>query len=145
MTVEERDQFLTTSWTCRLASTCADGPHVTPLWFVWHQSALWISSIVHSQRWTDVLRDPRVAVVVDAGEQFNELRGVELRGNVSVVGEAPRSGAPVPALVDVERKYARKYLNGSTFHYDGRHAWLRLDPARVVSWDFRKHAGHHAQ
>jgi hypothetical protein len=22
--------------------------------------------------------------------------------------------------------------------YDGRHAWLRITPAKIVSWDFRK-------
>jgi Pyridoxamine 5'-phosphate oxidase len=144
MTDDERDQFLTESWTCRLASTSADGPHVTPLWFVWHRSALWISSIVHSQRWTDVVRNPRVAVVVDAGEQFSELRGVEFRGNVAVVGEVPRSGGSVPELAAVEREYARKYLGSNTFRYDGRHAWLRLVPVRIVSWDFRKQAGRHS-
>jgi hypothetical protein len=23
-------------------------------------------------------------------------------------------------------------------HHDGRHAWLKVTPAKVVSWDFRK-------
>jgi hypothetical protein len=25
--------------------------------------------------------------------------------------------------------------------YDGRHAWLRLRPAKIVTWDFRKLSG----
>ena len=140
MTSDERDRFLQESWTCRLATMSADGPHVTPLWFVWDGTALWLNSIVASQRWTDVLRDPRVAVVVDAGEPFNELRGVEMRGLAAVVGEAPRSGSRVPQLADVELRYARKYLRGDQFHYDGRHAWLRLEADKIVSWDFRKQA-----
>jgi hypothetical protein len=138
MTPQERDQFLAESWTCRLATQSADGPHVTPLWFVWDGSALWINSIVSSQRWTDVQRDPRVAVVIDAGERFTELRGVELRGKAAAVGEAPRSGEQVPELVPVELMYARKYLGSDQFRYDGRHAWLRLRPSKIVSWDFRK-------
>jgi hypothetical protein len=140
MTPDERDRFLADSWTCRLATMTSAGPHVTPLWFVWHETALWISSIVASQRWTDVLRDPRVAVVIDAGERFTELRGVEMRGQITVVGEVPRTGVAVPELVNVERRYARKYMGGDTFHYDGRHAWLRLQPEKVTSWDFRKQA-----
>ena len=36
MSVEERDSFLATERTCRVASIGHDGsPHVTPLWFAW--------------------------------------------------------------------------------------------------------------
>jgi hypothetical protein len=29
------------------------GPHLTPLWYLWDGTALWLTSIVASQRWTD--------------------------------------------------------------------------------------------
>lgn len=135
----EVDTFLGAARTCRLASVGAAGPHVTPLWFVWHEGSIWMQSLTRSQRWTDLMRDPRVAVVVDDGEEYLELRGVELRGEVATVGEIPRVGAEdIPELGAVEAAFARKYLGGGEFGYDGRHAWLRLDPAKVVSWDFRK-------
>jgi len=57
---------------------------------------------VHSQRWADLLRDPRTAVVVDAGESYGELRGVELRGSVAIVGEVPREGRNVYELIEPE-------------------------------------------
>ena len=79
MTGDEVDAFLREERTCRVASVGGDGaPHVAPLWFVWDGEALWLNSIVASQRWTDLQRDPRVAVVVDAGEDFLQLRGVEI-------------------------------------------------------------------
>jgi hypothetical protein len=135
----EVDEFLGAARTCRLASVGATGPHVTPLWFVWHEGSMWMQSLTRSQRWTDLMRDPRVAVVVDDGEEYLELRGVELRGEVATVGEIPRVGAEdIAELTAVEAAFARKYLGGEEFGYDGRHAWLRLDPAKVVSWDFRK-------
>jgi hypothetical protein len=139
MTSEEVDGFLGAARTCRLASVGVAGPHVTPLWFVWLEGAMWMQSLTRSQRWTDLMRDPRVAVVVDDGEEYLELRGVELRGEVVTVGEIPRMGAEEsPELSAVEAAFARKYLGGGEFVYDGRHAWLRLDPAKLVSWDFRK-------
>jgi pyridoxamine 5'-phosphate oxidase-like protein len=138
MSPAELDDFLTAARTCRVASVGAGGPHVTPLWFVWRERALWLYSITRSQRWADLMKDPRVAVVVDAGEAYAELRGVELRGSVEVVGEVPRTGAEdVPDLTAVESAFAAKYAEG-TFGHDGRHAWLRLVPTKVVSWDFRK-------
>lgn len=141
MTSAEADDFLAEQRTCRIATLSADGPHVTPLWFVWDGTALWLHSIVMSQRWTDLTRDPRTAVIVDAGTEFGELRGVELRGRVSVVGDVPRTGGACPELVEPERLFARKYAGTDTMVFDGRHAWLRLEPDSITSWDFRKRPG----
>lgn len=147
MSAEEVDAFLASQRVCRVATLTAGGaPHNSPLWFVWDGTCLWLYSIVRSQRWTDVLRDARVSVVVDAGDDFFELRGVELRGRVEQVGEVPRVGGPDgnpiddPELEVPERLFAPKYLgkpDGSMFH-DGRHAWLRLRPEKITSWDHRK-------
>ena len=138
MSDEERDAFLGSERTCRLATVGTLGPHVAPVWFVWLGGSIWIHSLSKSQRWTDLMRDPRVAVVVDAGVEYVELRGVELRGRVEVVGEVPRTGEPEPRLEPVERAFAAKYAGGSEFGYDGKHAWLELRPEKIVSWDFRK-------
>src|SRR5919198_1979392 len=94
MTEAERDAFLREQRVCRIATTGSQGPHVNPLWFVWHDDAIWLYSIVRSQRWVNVEKEPRVAVVVDAGEEYRELRGVELLGIAQPVGEVPRGGEP---------------------------------------------------
>lgn len=134
----ELDTFLTQERTCRIATASPAGPHLTALWYVWDGTALWLTSLVRSQRWTDIERDPRVAVLVDAGEAYGELRGAELRGSLERVGEAPRTGEPEPALEEPERLFARKYRGTDEMAHDGRHAWLRLVPDKITSWDFRK-------
>jgi general stress protein 26 len=137
MTKDELDAFVGEERMCRLGSVDGSGqPHVSPLWFVWDGSALWLNSIVASQRWTNLTRDPRVSVVVDGGEGYVELRGVELIGRVEVVGSVPYTESD-PAMAVVERLWGEKYANGQ-FFIDGKHAWLRLLPEKVVSWDFRK-------
>jgi len=137
MTADEVDAFLAEQRTCRVATVGPDGPHATPLWFGWHGGGLWLTSLVRSRRWADLRADPRIAAVVDAGERYDELRGVELRGRVEVVGEVPRTGEPVPELVGPEQSFADKY-SGGTMEHDGRHGWLRLTPEKITSWDFRK-------
>ncbi|MCX5395721.1 pyridoxamine 5'-phosphate oxidase family protein [Streptomyces sp. NBC_00102] len=139
LTDEERDAFLTERRTCRVATVGADGqPHVGALWFVWDGTSIWLYSLTRSLRWTQLGKNPRVAVVVDDGEEYGELRGVELRGEVVPVGEAPRTGEPCPELAAVEALFPAKYFGIDAMPHDGRHAWLRLTPATVVSWDFRK-------
>jgi hypothetical protein len=137
MTEAERDEFLATERTCRVATVGRDGPHATPLWFGWDGGHLWLYSVVRSQRWTDLTRDPRIGVVVDAGVEYLELRGVEITGRADVVGDVPRTGGPDERLTAIERLFGAKYMGGEMYH-DGRHGWLRVTPARIVSWDFRK-------
>lgn len=139
MTPHEADAFLAEQRTCRVATVSKDGrPHVGALWFVWDGEALWLYSIVRSQRWTDLLRDPRVSVVIDDGVEYGELRGIELSGTVEFIGEAPRTGEPVPELATPERLFAAKNFGLDSMPHDGRHAWLRLTPERMASWDFSK-------
>ncbi|WP_131745475.1 pyridoxamine 5'-phosphate oxidase family protein [Frankia sp. Cppng1_Ct_nod] len=139
MTSAEVDAFLSGERTCRVATLSHDGPHVAALWFVWDGTSLWLNSIVRSQRWTDVIRDPRVAIVVDAGEQFQELRGVEIKGTAEPAGDIPRTGTPDPDLAEPELLFARKYSGRNEMIHDGRHGWLRITPTKITSWDFRKH------
>ncbi|WP_338694192.1 pyridoxamine 5'-phosphate oxidase family protein [Streptomyces sp. Q6] len=142
MSPQELDAFLAEQRTCRVATVSPDGtPHVTPLWFLWDGESLWLYSLTRSRRLADLRADGRVAVVVDAGEEYGELRGVELTGRVEFVGESPRTGAPCPELDGPEKQFARKNFGMSEMVYDGRHAWARLTPDKIASWDFRKLAG----
>ncbi|MFI6287923.1 pyridoxamine 5'-phosphate oxidase family protein [Streptomyces sp. NPDC051018] len=139
MTPGERDAFLAEQRTCRVATVSADGrPHISALWFVWDGMSLWLYSITRSRRWAELGRGSPLAVVVDAGEEYGELRGVELSGTAAFVGEAPRTGEPCPELEEPERLFARKNFGLDEMPHDGRHAWLRLTPDAIVSWDFRK-------
>jgi hypothetical protein len=53
----------------------------------------------------------------------------------------PRTGQEnenAPELAEPERRMAAKYFGGAEMTHDGRHAWLRITPLKIVSWDFRK-------
>jgi PPOX class probable F420-dependent enzyme len=176
MSADELTSFLGEQRTCRFATTGPDGPHVAPVWFVWDGQALWVYSLTRSQRWANLARDPRVAVVVDDGHHYHELRGVEVEGEAVMVGPVPRTGGedqPAPELAEPERLMATKYFDPASqaagadgtnpaadgsgtnpaadgsganpaadtapgMVHDGRHAWLRITPDKIVSWDFRK-------
>ena len=138
MTDAERDEFLAAERTCRVATIGPDGPHATPLWYGWDGTHFWLYSIVKSQRWSDLMRDPRIGITVDSGVDYVELRGVEITGTVEVVGEVPRTGEPSDELAAIEQQFAGKYMGGEAMFHDGRHGWLRVVPTKIVSWDFRK-------
>lgn len=139
MTPVERDAFLAAHRTCRVATVGPRGPHVAPMWFFWDGAHLWLNSVVSSQRWTDIARDPRIAVVMDDGEEYGQLRGIEIAGEAVSVGEVPRVGDPVAELDHVESGFHAKYRDPCLpIVHDGRHAWLKVTPSKITSWDFRK-------
>ncbi|MEV8019682.1 pyridoxamine 5'-phosphate oxidase family protein [Streptomyces sp. NPDC086554] len=139
MSPGELDEFLSTERTCRVATVSGDGaPHVSALWFAWDGTSLWLFSITRSKRWADLRRDQRIAAVIDTGVEYAELRGAELSGTAAFVGEAPRTGEPCPELDAPERLFAQKHFGMDSMPYDGKHAWIRLTPDAISSWDFRK-------
>src|ERR1700730_11512870 len=120
---EERDAHLAALRVCRVGTIGVDGaPHVSALWYVWDGAELWLYSIIKSQRWVNLVRDPRVSVVIDTGVDYFELRGVEFIGEVEFVGEQPRIGLPNPELEVPEQLFARRYSGGAWLGYDQRHA-----------------------
>jgi nitroimidazol reductase NimA-like FMN-containing flavoprotein (pyridoxamine 5'-phosphate oxidase superfamily) len=143
MSDDERDAFLATERVCRVATIGADGPHATPLWFGWDGTYLWLYSIVKSQRWADLQRDPRIGVTIDTGVEYVELRGVEITGTVEVIGEVPHTGEPLAETAAIEKQFALKYMSApgqpnEQMYHDGRHGWLRVTPNKITSWDFSK-------
>jgi general stress protein 26 len=51
-----------------LATTRANGaPHVTPIWFVWHDERAWICTRGVSVKARALRRDPRVAIALGTG------------------------------------------------------------------------------
>ena len=52
----------------------------------------------------------------------------------------PRRGEPNDDLRAPEEAFGAKYIGGP-FVYDGAHAWLKVVPEKIVSWNFAKMLG----
>jgi nitroimidazol reductase NimA-like FMN-containing flavoprotein (pyridoxamine 5'-phosphate oxidase superfamily) len=134
MTDPERRAYLEEQRTVRVATVGPGGtPHVVPLWFVWHDEAMFLNSTRGNPTVENMLRGAPVSAVIDDGHAYDELRGVVVAGPVAVAEEDPR----LPA---VERAWSVKYLGGNEPPYRRwrNRVWLMLTPDRVASWDFRK-------
>lgn len=54
-------------WLCTLRP---DGsPHVTPIWFVWHDQTFWCCTTSTSVKVRNLTNDPRVAVTLEDGDR----------------------------------------------------------------------------
>jgi general stress protein 26 len=51
-------------------------PHLMPLWYVVRDGRIWAWTFARSQKAINLGRDPRATVQVEAGETYDQLRGV---------------------------------------------------------------------
>jgi PPOX class probable F420-dependent enzyme len=143
MTEEERRKFLEEARTMILVSNGRDGwPHPVPMWFVIRDGKPLMSTYSTSQKVLNLRRDPRVTALVEAGEQYDELRGVMIRGKAEIIEERP-------LVEDVQVAFARKYMAGPFPEgaeeliraRAAKRVAIRIVPERVTSWDHAKLGG----
>ena len=143
MTEEEIDEFLRAQRTMSVATVGADGrPHVVAMWYGFIDGAPAFWTYAKSQKIVNLRRDPRLTCLIEDGDAYGELRGVELIAHATLIDDPdavlafgvqlteryqqiPVSEAMLPAI----RKNAAKRVV------------VRLGVRRVVSWDHRKLGG----
>jgi nitroimidazol reductase NimA-like FMN-containing flavoprotein (pyridoxamine 5'-phosphate oxidase superfamily) len=132
LTDDELDDLCSSTRTAHCATASPEGaPHVVPLWFVWLDGEIFVNNLRRSKRSHDLARGSRVALCIDDGVAYAELRGAVFYGRFVEAGSDER-------LADVRRRFAEKYWGGADVPDLRSHVWLRLDREKVVSWDFRK-------
>jgi hypothetical protein len=120
-----------------VATTGPDGaPHVVPLWFVWRDDAVYVSSRRPSRTWLNLEIEPRAALSFDVGRTWAELAGI------TISGRAELRSVSDPSLRAVMSAWYEKYrslLPGEGFQRlteqveDLGFAILR--PEQLVSWN----------
>jgi PPOX class probable F420-dependent enzyme len=89
MTDDEAQDFLDEQRTVICATNGRDGwPHLMPLWYVVRDGRLWSWTYAKSQKTRNLERDSRASLQVEAGEQYDQLRGILLRCDVTIHREA---------------------------------------------------------
>jgi hypothetical protein len=133
MSAEELDRFLAEERVVRIATLDDEGwPAVVPLWFVWHDGALWVWNLNRARRTGRLEAGAPAAIVVDAGEQYVELRGASGRAVAQRIADDD-----VP--VEVRVAYSRKHFGTDhPLEPADHHTWFRLVPSGLATWDFRK-------
>lgn len=139
MTPEEVQQFLRDERVATLCSLNHDGTiHAVAMWYGFLEGALAFETKAKSQKVKNLRRNPTVTVMVEAGDSYDQLRGVELVGRAEVV-EAPER---IWALgVDVWERYNGPYreeLRPMVEMMLNKRVVVRVAVERTVSWDHRK-------
>jgi PPOX class probable F420-dependent enzyme len=144
MSDEEVRDFLEQERTVIVATNGRSGfPHLMPLWYVVRAGRLWAWSYAKSQKVKNLERDPRATLEVEAGDSYDQLRGVMLRTEAVLHRD--------PAVIeDFVAELVARYAGPDADPEGMREGFRRQIPKRVaiefaerdrVTWDHRKLGG----
>jgi PPOX class probable F420-dependent enzyme len=139
MTPAEIEAFLAGQRKLQLATINQDGtPHLVAMYYVMIGGRIAFWTYRSSQKALNLARDARLSCLVETGDEYFDLIGVQVSGVAERVDDQPGvreigrgvagslGGVPAGAVDDYVAHAARKRVG------------FRVTPGRIASWDHRK-------
>lgn len=144
MTPDEVTAFLDGPRTMNLATHNHDGTiHLVAMWYGFlPDGTIGFETFARSQKAQNLRRDPRVTALVEAGDRYEVLRGVELVGTMELTDDTDTLMAIAtsvlaryhPEVAEADRPAVAEMVIR-------KRVAMLLRPERTVSWDHAKLAG----
>jgi PPOX class probable F420-dependent enzyme len=139
MTDAEVAEFLATERTLQVASIGPDGaPHLVPMWFGLIDGRIAMWTYARSQKAVNLRRDPRLTCLVEAGEQYGELRGVSIVGRAELADDYDTVFSVGETLY---RRYQGDMTHASRAGVEAesrKRIAVFVEAVKTTSWDHRK-------
>lgn len=144
MTDDEVQAYLAEQKVLNVATLGPTGhPHLVAMWYEVIDGKVTFWTFGKSQKVMNIRRDPRITCLVESGEQYEELKGVELVGTARLVEDFDQ-------VLEIGKTVAVKYqgevvLSEAALPFIEAQARKRIgvvvDVDHVVSWDHTKLGG----
>ena len=144
MTDAEIEAFLTEQRILNVATNGPTGhPHLVAMWYTLLQGRPTFWTFGRSQKIVNIRRDDRISGLVESGDTYNQLKGVEMTGRARVIEDRDQ-------IFEIGKAVALKYTGPAALHADSlpfieaqvtKRLGVVIDVERWVSWDHSKLAG----
>jgi PPOX class probable F420-dependent enzyme len=123
-----------------LATIDKDGfPHVVAMNYFARDGAFYMTSYGKAQKVVNVRRNPKVALMVETGDSYGELRGVMIRGQCEVLEGEDAVKAAFASRAEAQANAAP--VQPGAVASAPKRVVLKIVPSKVISWDHRKLGG----
>jgi PPOX class probable F420-dependent enzyme len=119
-------------------------PHSMPMWFTVRDGEIWTWTYAKSQKVKNLERDPRATLLVETGEEYVELRGIQIEAEAEIIRDPDE-------VLQFGKDLTIRYSEGiDSIEGDAALAMqkqaakrvaIRFAARRVASWDHRKLGG----
>ena len=142
MADDEVTSFIEQQRVANMATLGPDGmPHLVAMWYAVLDGDPVFWTFGKSQKILNLQRDPRITLLVETGEEYAELMGVELVGQAEVITDRD-------AINEIgEAVYVRYFgeiddaIRPAVHATGAKRLGVRISVDKVVSWDHRKLEG----
>ena len=139
MSHDEQAAFLQQQRSCTLGTFGPQGQiHLVGMWYAVLDDHIWFETKKKAQKTVNLRRDPRMSFLVEAGHTYDQLRGVAIEGTAEVIED---EDVVWDVCVSIFERYNGPYseeMRPFVEFMANNRAAVRLDAARVRSWDHRK-------
>src|SRR5439155_5687150 len=98
---DEQAAFFREQRKTALATLDQDGfPHVVAMNYLAKDGAFYMTSYAKAQKVVNIRRNPKVALMIEAGDAYAELRGVMVRGQCEIIEGAEAVRAAFAAMAE---------------------------------------------
>jgi general stress protein 26 len=98
-----------------------------------------MTSYGKAQKVVNVRRNPKVALMVEAGDTYAELRGVMIRGHCEILEDLDSVKAAFASRVEAQSNPSP--VQPGAVASAPKRVVLKIVPRKVISWDHRKLRG----
>ena len=123
-------------------------PHQAPMWFTMDDDRIVFRSLTKSQKIVNLIRDPRLSVLVEAGEAYAELQGVMIQGTAKLVSDPAyvlkiygQLAARYPMVGDVPVQMDEDALENAFGRFAPKNTAVIVEPTKITTWDHTKLSG----
>ena len=140
LTPDEQAVFFREQRKAALATLDQHGfPHVVAMNYFAKDGAFYMTSYSKAQKVVNIRRNPKVALMIESGNAYAELRGVMVRGHCEIVEGADAVRTAFAAMAEARgTTYSRP--QGSVDSAPKR-VVLKVIPEKITSWDHSKLGG----
>jgi hypothetical protein len=141
--------FLEASRVLQVASVGGDGwPHLAPMWFVVEDGRVVFRSFTKSQKIVNLRRNPALTVLAEAGDVYEELRGVMIKGEAELVADPAyvlfiygKLAARYPMVGPEPVGLTPEAIEAAFGRFAEKNTAVVVEPKHIASWDHRKLGG----
>jgi PPOX class probable F420-dependent enzyme len=143
MSPDEVEAFVREGRTMNVATFNHDGTiHLVAMWYGFLDGAPAFETFAKSQKIQNLRRDPRITCLIETGDSYDQLKGVELVGTGEVVDDP---GLIMVVARDVVQRYYGvsnpDELETIAQAMARKRSCVKVNVDRVVSWDHTKLGG----
>src|SRR5262249_37157398 len=114
-------------------------PHVVAMNYFTRDGAFYMTSYRKAQKVVNVKRNPKVALMVECGDTYAELRGVMIRGQCQILEGQDAVKAAFEARAEAQSNPSP--VQPGAVSSAPKRVVLKIVPEKVISWDHRKLGG----